>query len=127
MSTNNEVASALRQCLRALASLAVASALVNVLYLTGSIYMLEIYDRVLSSRSVPTLVALSALALSLYAIQAVLELLRSRVAGRVGRHIGEALSRRVYDLVGRLALSGHRGADGLQAIRDLDQIRQYFA
>src|SRR3954452_12028339 len=50
------------QCRGALIGVGVFSAVINVLYLTGSFYMLQVYDRVIPSRSVPTLVALSALA-----------------------------------------------------------------
>ena len=70
-------------------SLALASALINVLYLTGSLYMLEVYDRVLPSRSVPTLVGLSILVVVLYGFQAVLDLLRGRVLVRIGRSLGQ--------------------------------------
>jgi ATP-binding cassette, subfamily C, bacterial PrsD len=48
----NDLAAALRACRSASVGIAFASALINVLYLSGSIYMLEIYDRVLSSRSI---------------------------------------------------------------------------
>jgi ATP-binding cassette, subfamily C, type I secretion system permease/ATPase len=61
-----ELAVALSACRHALIALGLASALVNVLYLTGSLYMLEVYDRVLPSRSIATLVGLSILALGLY-------------------------------------------------------------
>ena len=61
------------------------SGLVNILYLTGSFFMLEVYDRVIPSRSVPTLVGLVALALVLYVFQALLEAIRSRILARVGR------------------------------------------
>ncbi len=49
------------------------------LYLTGSFFMLEVYDRVIPSRSVPTLLALAVLALTLYAFQGVLEAVRARI------------------------------------------------
>ena len=63
--------------------------LVNILYLTGSIYMLEVYDRVLPSRSVPTLVGLSILVLPL-CLSGFLDLLRGRVLVRIGRSLGRA-------------------------------------
>src|SRR6478609_11704963 len=75
------------------------SGLINILYLTGSFYMLEVYDRVLPSRSVPTLVALSVLALTLFAFQGVLDVIRSRILVRVAASLDERLSGRVYDLV----------------------------
>ena len=64
-------------CRGALIGLALFSAVINVLYLTGSFYMLQVYDRVIPSRSVPTLVALSILAAALYAGQAALDFCRS--------------------------------------------------
>ncbi|MEA1833722.1 type I secretion system permease/ATPase, partial [Methylobacterium durans] len=67
-----EIVSALSRCRSAFIGVGVMSGLVNVLYLTGSFFMLEVYDRVIPSRSVPTLVGLMALALVLYAFQGLL-------------------------------------------------------
>jgi ATP-binding cassette subfamily C protein len=64
-----DVAAALRQCRRAFGSVALFSGVVNLLMLAGPLYMLQIYDRVLSSRSVPTLVALSVFLVGAYAFQ----------------------------------------------------------
>jgi ATP-binding cassette subfamily C protein PrsD len=58
-STHPDVAAALRDCRRAFASVAVFSGIVNLLMLAGPLYMLQVYDRVLNSRSVPMLIALS--------------------------------------------------------------------
>ena len=88
----SELTESLRACRHALIGLGIGSALINVLYLTGSFYMLEIYDRVLPSRSVPTLVGLSILALCLFSFQAILDLLRSRIMVRIGRSLGSELS-----------------------------------
>ncbi len=107
--------------------LAVASAVINVLYLTGSFYMLEVYDRVIPSRSFPTLIGLSILAISLYGFQAVLDLLRSRMLVRIGRSLGQDLSPRVYHTISRLALTTRSSSDGLQPMRDLDQIRGFLS
>ena len=123
----NELASALSACRAAIVGLAVASALINVLYLTGSFYMLEIYDRVLPSRSVPTLVGLSILALGLFGFQGVLDFLRSRIMVRIGRTLGENLSSRVYQTIARLALATRGSGDGLQPLRDLDQVRNFLS
>jgi ATP-binding cassette subfamily C protein len=123
----NELAAALAACRSAIIALGIASALINVLYLTGSIYMLEIYDRVLPSRSVPTLVGLSILVIGLYGFQVLLDLLRGRVLIRVGRSIGESLSSRVYHTIARLALKTRTPGDGLQPVRDLDQVRNFFS
>src|SRR5205085_1928722 len=98
-----ELAASLRSCKTALIALALASALINVLYLSGSIYMLEVYDRVLTSRSIPTLIGLSVLVFVLFAFQGFLDLLRGRVLIRIARYLGQSLSRRIYELVPRLA------------------------
>src|SRR3954467_705174 len=103
----------------ALIRLFLFSALLNILYLTGSFYMLQVYDRVIPSRSVPTLVGLSVLALALYGFQAVLDLIRGRVLVRIGRSLGEDLSLRVYHSISLMSLTSRRVGDGLQPMRDL--------
>ena len=122
----NELAGALHSCRTALFGLAIACALINVLYLSGSIYMLEIYDRVLTSRSIPTLVGLTVLVVILYGFQGLLDLLRGRVLVRVGRSIAQSLSGRVYETIGRLGIV-RRSGDGLQPLRDLDQVRGFLS
>jgi len=89
--------------------------------------MLEVYDRVLPSRSIPTLVGLSVLALTLYAFQGVLDVLRSRILVRIGRALDERLSARVYDVVVQLPLRTRTPGDGLVPLRDLDQIRSFLS
>ncbi|MCJ2074330.1 type I secretion system permease/ATPase [Methylobacterium sp. E-016] len=122
-----ELGSALASCRTAFAGVAVMSGVVNVLYLTGSFFMLEVYDRVIPSRSVPTLIGLMALALTLYAFQGALEAIRSRILARVGAALDEALSGRVFDLVVRAPLKGAAPGDGLLPLRDLDQIRAFLS
>lgn len=124
---STEIASALARCRTAFVGVAAMSGLVNVLYLTGSFFMLEVYDRVIPSRSVPTLLGLMALALALYAFQGVLETLRSRILARVGAALDEALSARVFDIVVRAPLKGAAPGDGLLPLRDLDQLRAFLA
>jgi ATP-binding cassette, subfamily C, type I secretion system permease/ATPase len=114
-------------CRGALMALALFSALINILYLTGSFYMLQVYDRVIPSRSVPTLIALSVLAGMLYAGQAALNFFRSRILLRMGRSFDERLSPRVFALIAHLPLAGRAGAAGLQPLRDLDQVRGFLA
>ena len=121
-----ELASALAQCRTAFIGVAAMSGLVNVLYLTGSFFMLEVYDRVIPSRSVPTLIGLCVLALVLYAFQGLLEALRSRVLARIGAALDESLSGRVFDIVVRAPLKGAAPGDGLLPLRDLDQLRAFL-
>ena len=122
-----ELASALAPCRSAFVGTGLMSGLVNLLYLTGSFFMLEVYDRVIPSRSVPTLVGLMVLALVLYGFQGILETLRSRVLARIGASLDEALSGRVFDLVVRAPLKGLFPGDGLLPLRDLDQVRGFLA
>ena len=101
---------AVSACRGALIGLGLFSALINILYLTGSFYMLQVYDRVIPSRSVPTLIALSVLAATLYAGQAALDFVRGRLLLRMGRSLDERLSPRVFALIARLPLTGQTGA-----------------
>jgi ATP-binding cassette subfamily C protein len=99
--------------------------MINVLLLSGSMFMLQVYDRVLPSRSVPTLVALVALIAILYAFQGILEFLRGRMLARVGRALDERISDDVYRGIVQSALRP-TGGNGLQALRDLDQLRGFL-
>ncbi len=123
----NELVEAFRACRIAVGAIVVASALVNILYLNGALYMMEIYDGVLASRSVSTLVGLSILAAFLFAFQGVLDILRGRLVIRIGRYIGDRLSVRVYNMLGRLKLLGRSAGDGMQPMRDIDQIRNFLS
>jgi ATP-binding cassette subfamily C protein len=101
----------------------VFSVFANLLMLTGPIYMLQVYDRVLSSRSVETLVALSVLVLFLYTMMALLDFARGRIMGRVGARFQAALDRRVFDAVIRKSAvqPDERTATGL---RDLEAVQR---
>jgi PrtD family type I secretion system ABC transporter len=81
----------------------------------------------LPSRSVPTLVGLLVLATMLYALQGALDLIRGRIGIRLGRFLDEALSLRVYDALIRLPLKTRGDGDGMQPLRDLDQVRSFMS
>jgi PrtD family type I secretion system ABC transporter len=123
----SELGEALRACRSAFIGVGVMSCMINLLYLTGSIFMLEIYDRVLPSRSVPTLIGLVALAAGLYFAQGILDLIRGRVLVRIGTSLDEALSGRVFETVVRLPLIAGGRSEGLQPLRDLDNIRAFLS
>src|SRR5262245_24096437 len=89
--------------------------------------MLQISDRVLSSRSVSTLVALSLLALAAYLLLGVLDAFRSRILARIGAKFSESLMGRVYGAVTTLPLKGVRPAVTIQAVRDLDQVQKFLS
>ena len=107
--------------------MALLSGLVNVLYLTGSFFMLEVYDRVIPSRSVPTLLGLVGLAGVLYAFQGGLEVVRSRILSRIGMFVHGMLSPRVFGIIVRAPLQQATSADSLLPLRDLDQIRSVLS
>ncbi|MBN9586429.1 MAG: type I secretion protein [Afipia sp. 62-7] len=126
-SPRSELGAALGACRSAFIGVGVMSCVINVLYLTGSFFMLEVYDRVLPSRSIPTLVGLLVLAGGLYVVQGVLDLIRSRILVRIGATLDEMLSRRVYELVVRMPLLAGNRSEGLQPLRDLDNIRAFLS
>src|ERR1700687_650130 len=124
---SSELAAALIACRQAFVAIGVFSGMSNILMLSGALFMLEIYDRVLPSRSIPTLVALLILVAVLYAAQGAIDMIRSRILVRIGNSLDEAMSMRVYDAIVRLPLkSGSRG-DGAQPIRDLDTVRGFLS
>jgi PrtD family type I secretion system ABC transporter len=122
----SELGDALRACRAAFIGLGIMSCMINLLYLTGSIFMLEVYDRVLPSRSVPTLVGLVVLVAVLYIAQGVLDLLRGRILGRIGTSLDEAINARVFETVVRLPLLVGSRNEGLQPLRDLDNVRSFL-
>lgn len=115
------------QLVAALVGIAGLSALISVLYLTGSLYMLEVYDRVLPSRSIPTLVGLSAIVAGLYAFQGFFDLMRSRLLVRLAGAVDLSLRRKTYEAVVQAPLGRASRSEGLQPLRDLDQIRTFLS
>jgi ATP-binding cassette, subfamily C, type I secretion system permease/ATPase len=108
-------------------ALIVVSGLVNVLALTGSIYMLQVYDRILTSHSVPTLIALSLLAAILFLFQGGLDVLRGQVLVRLASRLDRRLTPLAHDAVMRLrAITGAQG-NATQPIRDVDSIRTFLS
>ena len=121
------IPAALKSCRNVFLGLGLISGVINILMLTGSFFMLQVYDRVLPSQSVPTLVGLALLATTLYAFQGALEMIRSRVNVRIGAHLDQTLSSRVYDALVRLPLKTRGDGDGLQPLRDLDYVRGFLS
>jgi len=120
----SELASALRTVLSpALSALLVFSLFINLLYLAPSLYMLQIYDRVLVSASVPTLVLLTVIIVGLLATLGALDGVRARVLARLGTRLDLALQER---LLGALLAQALRqpGTASSQTVQDLAQLRQ---
>lgn len=105
----------------------VFSVAVNLLNLTGPLFMMQVYDRVLGSRSVPTLVALFALVAFLFAMMGLIDLARTRVMARVAMRFQEKLESRVFQAAlqeGAATGQAHAAQGGL---RDLEAVRQLLA
>jgi ATP-binding cassette subfamily C protein len=124
---SSEVLAFLASCKKIFWALAVFSGLSNLLMLTGSFFMLQVYDRVLPGRSIPTLLALLGLAIALYLFQGGLDLVRNRISARLGRYFDDHIGLRVFDALVRLPLKTRGDSDGLQPLRDLDQVRGFLS
>lgn len=101
------------------------SAITNLLMLVPSLYMLQVYDRVLASRNELTLIMLTVLMLGAYALMAGLELIRSFVLVRVGAKFDMYLNKRVYTAAFEQNLKQAGGNAG-QALSDLTNLRQFL-
>ncbi len=103
----------------------VFSFFINLLGLTGPLYMMQVYDRVLASRNITTLVVLTLIIAFLYLIWAVLESLRSKVLVRAGVKFDEEASPDMFMAVQRISLV-NPNAGSVQALRDTDTVREFF-
>ncbi len=122
----SEVRAALGQSRGSFAMIGLFSLVINLLVLASPLYMMQIYDRVLTGRSVSTLVALTILVGSLLVIMGLLEMIRSRILVRVGARIDGALHERVYQvMIQRSLRSGENGDDG--PLRDLRTVREFLS
>jgi PrtD family type I secretion system ABC transporter len=119
--------SLMASCRGAFLGVAVLSGLINLLYLSGSIFMMEVYDRVLPSQSIPTLVGLSVIIVVLYLFQGLFDALRGRIMARVGAAVDEDLSQQIFQGQLKAPLKGKVDGDGQQPLRDLDQLRAFLA
>ena len=124
---DDPVGNGLRACARRLVGVAVFSGVVNLLTLSGSIYMMQVYDRVIPSRSIATLAGLSALVLVAYAVQGYMDALRTRMLARVGALFDARLQEPIHLALATLPLRGVRPIVTQQPLRDLDQIRAFLS
>ncbi len=118
---------ALRAGRACLITVMVVSGLINLLMLTAPIFMLQVYDRVLPSRSIATLVGLAGITLMLLVIQSILEIFRARILSRFGRLIDERLGHRIFRTLLARGAEMPRSDAGPQALRDLDTVRGFVS
>ncbi|WP_293864706.1 type I secretion system permease/ATPase [uncultured Alsobacter sp.] len=122
--THSPVREALLGLKPAFLTLVGMSFFLNLLALTGPIYMYQVYDRVITSRNMNTLLALSLIAAILIAAQCLLDMLRSRALLRVGTAFDQALGDKLFQAVHKAMVKRVGGVVGpVQALRDLDQVR----
>jgi ATP-binding cassette subfamily C exporter for protease/lipase len=121
----NEIAQVLSTFKRTFITVGMFSAVSNLLMLTPSLYMLQVYDRVLGSRNETTLLMLTIMMLGAYLLVGALELIRSFVLVRVGARFDMELNKRVYTAAFEQNLKRTGGNAG-QALVDLTTVRQFL-
>ncbi|MEN3378795.1 MAG: ATP-binding cassette, subfamily type secretion system permease/ATPase [Hyphomicrobiales bacterium] len=125
--SDDPVALALRASARRLAGVAVFSGVINLLMLSGSLYMLQVYDRVIPGRNVATLLGLSVIVLAAYLFQGYFEAARSRMLSRIGTLFDVSLQKPIHMAIATLPLRGAKPMTAQQPLRDLDQIRMFLS
>lgn len=121
----NEITEVLASFKSAFRTVGVFSAIINLLMLVPSLYMLQVYDRVLQSQNQMTLLMLTLLMLGAYVFMSGLEFIRSFVLIRVGAKLDMQMNKRVYTAAFEQSLKLNNGNAG-QALQDLTQIRQFI-
>ncbi|SEL48082.1 ATP-binding cassette, subfamily C, exporter for protease/lipase [Pseudomonas agarici] len=107
-------------------SLGLFSGAINMLVLVPSLYMMQVYDRVLTSRNETTLFMLTLIALGLFMVSALIEWVRGQVMIRMSAGIDEALGERLFDAAFARGLREHN-ANPAQVLGDLATLRQLIA
>lgn len=103
---------------------AIFSFFVNMLMLTGPLYMLNVYDRVLGSRSLETLIALSVLVAFLYGMMGIMDYVRGRIMGRVGARFQATMDRRVFGSVLKATTINKARKEAATGLRDLESVQR---
>jgi ATP-binding cassette, subfamily C, bacterial PrsD len=126
-SSDDPVALGLRESARRMIGIAVFSGVINVLMLSGSLYMLQVYDRVIPSRNIATLFGLSLMVLFAYLVQGYFDAVRARMLCRVATLFDAGLQRSIHTALATLPLRGVKPMLMQQPLRDLDQIRTFMS
>ncbi|WP_440998043.1 type I secretion system permease/ATPase [Arhodomonas sp. SL1] len=122
---DNELKEALRACRSAFTTVGVFSLFINLLMLLPAIYMLQVYDRVMSSQSLETLAMITLIIVIMFVVMGVLQVMRSRILNRVSVQLDRNLSERVFDAMFRESLE-RPGSDSAQAMSDANTLRQFL-
>ncbi len=124
-SSKSEIALALNEFKGAFRTVGIFSAIINLMLLVPSLYMLQVYDRVLSSRNETTLLMLTIMVLGAFLFMSALEFVRTFVLIRVGAQLDMKLNKRIYTAAFEANLKKAGGNAG-QALQDLTAIRQFL-
>lgn len=128
MGKSSPITKVLASCRNALLGVGLMSGAINLLMLTGAIFMMQVYDRVLASQSVPTLIVLSIIAVVAYGFQGWLDVVRARLLMLVGERVEAAVAPKVHAVVLELPLKSQRPpGETLQPFRDLEAIRSFLS
>src|SRR3954465_5181004 len=125
MSNDRLLATALERCRPPILWIAAFSLLINILMLTSSLYMMQVYDRVLASGSLGTLLFLTLAAAGALGVIAVLDFIRSRILSGMGEWINRRLGAITLERSLESALAGRN--DRSDALRDLETLRGFFS
>src|SRR5256714_821945 len=117
----------LRESARRMLGVAAFSGVVNILMLSGSLYMLQVYDRVIPSRNIATLLGLSLMVLLAYLVQGYFDALRARMLCRVATAFDASLQGAIHTALADLPLRGVKPLLMQQPLRDLDQVRGFMS
>lgn len=121
-----EVSKAIKACHGAFLSVGLFSMFINLLMLTGPLFMLQVYDRVLASKSQSTLTALLILVVVLFIFLGLLELTRTRILARISEKFNQQLRSKTFKATIDHAIKQTANV-GTQPIRDLEQIKQFIS
>jgi len=124
---DDPVALGLRESARRMVGIAVFSGVINMLMLSGSLYMLQVYDRVIPSRNIATLLGLSLMVLFAYLVQGYFDALRARMLCRVATAFDASLQGAIHTALADLPLRGVKPLLMQQPLRDLDQVRGFMS
>ncbi|PZX13103.1 PrtD family type I secretion system ABC transporter [Palleronia aestuarii] len=116
----------IRVCGHAFGAIFVISAIVNLLMLTGPVFMLQVYDRVLASGSTPTLLVLAGIAIGLYLTSGLLDILRLRALNRIAMRVYAKLSGPAFRANLRMPMVAGRRAASINPHRDVEAIRKFL-
>lgn len=102
------------------------SGIINILALTGAFYMLQVYDRALTSGNISTLMAISLLAIGLYVFQGLFDVIRSQILVRVGARMDRKLAPLAHEIAIDMPRFGYSTAEALERGRDVDTVRGFM-